>query len=815
MKKKSALALVIGMLVAANIVGCGKNTEPIVNPGNEQENTEQNESDQTDAEQNGDEDEAESVSEKTYELKLPDYTFTRENFPKMDGSTSLVPLGKALAGNLLGEASDNVSALANFNRTTQSYRNLMNGDCDLLLASWPNETVFDEMKESHFDYLMEEISTEALIFVVNENNPVDNLTTQQIKDIYSGKITNWSEVGGNDEPIDAFQRNSGSGSQALMEKLIMQGEPMMEAPESYMIGGMGELMQAVKNYDNSATAIGYSVYYYANEMKMAQGLKIISVDGVEPNSDSIRKKEYPHTNAYYCVIAKSAKEDSPQRVIYDWLVGEEGQKLVAGEGYVSILDVGISDSKVSVVANRFTRLSDEWIEDFKADASLGAVYPFCGETLFTGDDEGYSYMAGNKYGLVDASGRIVTDPVYSNYSQLTYYDGATEKLPYWIVEKICGDTLDDSQTKYGLIAMDGSFATECKYDSIIAGGDGILLREKYGEKKFEIINFEGKVIATEQDFGEFSKDFSLELSDGEGIVSLFDGKNTYSYMDLKGKKLSGPYDYATAFFNERGVVQKGEWYGIVNQEGNYVLNLAYDWANVENDVFLRSSLGETEYVFDYDGNELAVTDNSHYIYFDTMGNYGILPGDDTKEEVTFCNSENKPVYRIMANQDIQVGNTTTFYRQEGKYLILENKITKEKTTIEGYEGVNDLYSTGLSSGGYTGDFTGRGYMVAFEYTDDSTTEMLLNSKLESLITVKGYITCIEDAVSGELYFSIYDEEDGQFHIYTEELTEILKTPIMPLIHNKHIFLFDDYTSTILDMDKKVLFSYAQKGNYGD
>ncbi len=264
------------------------------------------------------------------------FTFTRENFPRMDGSTSLVPLGEAIASVLLGEPREAVSDLISFNRTTQSYRNLMWGDCDILIAAEPSESVVQEMKDNGFQYEMTPIATDALIFVVNANNPVSNLTTEQLQKIYSGEITNWKEVGGNDEAILAFQRNADAGSQTLMKKLVMGDIPFAEAPKDVIIGDMGTLMESVKNYDNSANAIGYSVYYYANDMRMAEGLKIISVDGVEPTAETIAAGQYPHLNPYYSVIPANAKAGSPNRVLYEWLLSEQGQYLLSLEGYVPV-----------------------------------------------------------------------------------------------------------------------------------------------------------------------------------------------------------------------------------------------------------------------------------------------------------------------------------------------------------------------------------------------------------------------------------------------------------------------------------------------
>lgn len=265
------------------------------------------------------------------------FKFTEENYPRVDGSTSMVPLAEAVASVLLGKNRDECAEYAEFNRTTTSFKNLMNGDCDILIVGEPAAEIYDMREERGFEWDISTIANDGLIFVVNEDNPVDNLTTEQIRKIYTGEIVSWSEVGGGDIPIEPFQRNPTAGSQALMEKLVMRGEAMM-APGVYQIESMEGLMEAIKNYEDSASAIGYSVYYYANDMKMAEDLKIISVDGVQPSAETIRSKEYPHISEYYAAIAADEPEDSPARIMYNWLIGEEGQSLISHEGYVSVME---------------------------------------------------------------------------------------------------------------------------------------------------------------------------------------------------------------------------------------------------------------------------------------------------------------------------------------------------------------------------------------------------------------------------------------------------------------------------------------------
>jgi len=267
-----------------------------------------------------------------------EFIFTRENFPRMDGSTSTAPLAEAVATVLLQEPREAVTELVDFSRTTQSFRNLADGLCDILIVSEPAPEVFTELDSMGFEIELAPVALDALVFIVNSGNPVDDLTHEQVNGIYTGKITNWSEVGGNDIEITPFQRNAEAGSQVLMEKLVMDGLNMTEAPtQGFMTAfGMGEMITAMKGFDGSASAIGYTVFFYADDMGMADGLKIISIDGVTPSSETIRSGEYPFINPYYVVIGANEAEDSPARIMWSWLQSNEGQELVSLEGYVSI-----------------------------------------------------------------------------------------------------------------------------------------------------------------------------------------------------------------------------------------------------------------------------------------------------------------------------------------------------------------------------------------------------------------------------------------------------------------------------------------------
>jgi len=269
------------------------------------------------------------------EIIEPSIRFTADDFPKLDGSTANIPLAQALAKLFLGMNDLETEDFVAFNTTPASYKNLADRACDLLLvyeASDETKQALDDMG-AELEYFP--IGKDALVFIVNENNPVKSLTQQQIIDIYTGKITNWSEAGGADLAIAAFQRDPTSGSQALMKKLVMKDVPMAEAPTEFTPMEMGDLIDRLAEYDNNGGAIGYSVYYYASLMYTRPGLKFIGVDGVAPANETIAAGEYPYTNDFYAVLRKDEPADSPARQMAQWLCGSEGQKLIDSCGYVS------------------------------------------------------------------------------------------------------------------------------------------------------------------------------------------------------------------------------------------------------------------------------------------------------------------------------------------------------------------------------------------------------------------------------------------------------------------------------------------------
>lgn len=269
-----------------------------------------------------------------WKTTIPKPRFDKNTYPKVDGSTATIPLSEAIACDLLGLSKEEGTKFIKHNTTHSAYENLLNNEADIIFVTEPSKEELQMARDRNIELEVIPIVKEAFVFLVNIENPVNSLTSAQIRDIYGGKITNWKAVGGPDLEIIPYQREPNSGSQTLMEQLVMKDEKIVKPPTKLIVVGMGELIESIAKYDNSEKALGYSVYYYAKSMYNRDTIKLIAVDGISPDNKSISSGKYPFTSAYYAVIRKSEAPGSPQRQLIQWILSKEGQKIAEAAGYV-------------------------------------------------------------------------------------------------------------------------------------------------------------------------------------------------------------------------------------------------------------------------------------------------------------------------------------------------------------------------------------------------------------------------------------------------------------------------------------------------
>ncbi len=263
-------------------------------------------------------------------------SFTLENYIRVDGSTVTIPLSEAIAAALTGETIETVRPYILHNKTHSAYVNLIDEKTDLIFVTSPSEEELEYAESKNIELEVIPIVSEAFVFLTHRDNPVEGLSLEEIQKIYAGEITNWSEVGGEDVPIIAYQRPVNSGSQTGFLELVMKDVAPVDPPLEQVQAGMGELIDAVATYANAPDAIGYSYYYFVVDMWGNENVKLLKVDDVYPDQETISSGNYPIRTSYYAVFRKSESEDSDVRKVVQWILTEEGQQLAEEAGYVKI-----------------------------------------------------------------------------------------------------------------------------------------------------------------------------------------------------------------------------------------------------------------------------------------------------------------------------------------------------------------------------------------------------------------------------------------------------------------------------------------------
>jgi phosphate transport system substrate-binding protein len=206
-----------------------------------------------------------------------------------------------------------------------------NQPVDVLLGTEPSDQELDMAREAGVKLVKVPICYDAFVFLVNRQNPVQSLTLDQIRDVYVGKVMNWSALGGEEQPILPFQREPNSGSQTAMENLVMKGVPMPAAMPNYVSDGMADLIAQIGDYDNGRGSLGYSYLYYLENLYPSGEVRPLSIDGIAPTAENLRNGKYPLTTCYYAVYREG---EALGEAFAQWLSGPVGQQCVAQAGYV-------------------------------------------------------------------------------------------------------------------------------------------------------------------------------------------------------------------------------------------------------------------------------------------------------------------------------------------------------------------------------------------------------------------------------------------------------------------------------------------------
>jgi len=274
-------------------------------------------------------DESSKIAELEYEASLK----LTGKLPKIDGAAALFPVYSAFVNETYPDTVELWDGTFDYNNTVPGYEILAEKRTDIFIGVYPSQEQLEYAKEQGTEFIFTPIGKEAFVFFVSADNPIDSLTTEQIQGIYSGEITNWSEVGGTDEEIVAFQRNPGSGSQSMLER-FMGDKPIMEAPTEQVNDLMSGIIEEVaSDYKNKSNSMGFSFRFYVEGIIKNPDIKMIAVDGIAPTAENVRNEKYPIITPIYAVTYEEQTNENVDKLL-QWILSEEGQEIIEKTGYV-------------------------------------------------------------------------------------------------------------------------------------------------------------------------------------------------------------------------------------------------------------------------------------------------------------------------------------------------------------------------------------------------------------------------------------------------------------------------------------------------
>ena len=246
------------------------------------------------------------------------------DIPVIDGAAALLPIYAGFVQSIYPESSViyngedyDASSAMHYTNTRGAYKDIVDGKADIIICAQPSDEQLQYAKDNGVELEMVPIGSDAFVFIVNDSNPVNNITIEQIRGIYSGEIKNWKELGGKDIPIAAMRRNKNSGSQTALEKLM--GDTPIKPDYTTLFG----------------SPIGFSFRYYVTGMLGEGGVKILTINGIAPTAGTIADGSYPVAGNIYAIYRKGETNENVQKAI-DFMLSPEGQKIVEQSGYIPL-----------------------------------------------------------------------------------------------------------------------------------------------------------------------------------------------------------------------------------------------------------------------------------------------------------------------------------------------------------------------------------------------------------------------------------------------------------------------------------------------
>lgn len=243
----------------------------------------------------------------------------------VNGSTTVLPILQAVTEAYTAEHPETTFSVAGTG-SGNGIRAVVDSMADVGMSSrWIRDNEVAQAHDNGVYIVPFAVALDGIIPVVHPSNPVKGLSAEQLRGIYNGSITNWSELGGEDRPIVSISRDSSSGTYGVWVDVVLKGDRVSAGTQ--LLPSNGGIVQAVSSNRN---AIGYVGIGY-----LSDSLKAVHLDGVEPVQENVRNGSWPIARSLW-VFTNNWPEGETLRFINFLLHPEKGQKHVESTGYVPL-----------------------------------------------------------------------------------------------------------------------------------------------------------------------------------------------------------------------------------------------------------------------------------------------------------------------------------------------------------------------------------------------------------------------------------------------------------------------------------------------
>ena len=473
----------------------------------------------------------------------------------------------------------------------------------------------------------------------------------------------------------------------------------------------------------------------------------------------------------------------------------------------------------------YTRPTGVDLREFHPENAHGRVYPYYTDTLYEDIGDGQSWACGHHAGFVDETGTIVTDGVYSSISVLSTgledyvpYE-ETVRLPLWRTQQLVNVTVVDegeytypvADTKYGVVAMDGSFSIPCEYANIQAFSDRFLCSRSWEKADFLVFDLSGNVLITSRELITGKYDWwRVNYTDGFYLICI--GRSgeaeEYRFVDESGAAVLGPYRFANVFHGDLASVSlDGDRFGLIDRAGNWVVEPAFSSINHAPDgCFLAEIESGLEYPFyavlDPDGKEVFRTDGSGWFSSVSCGYY--LDRPEGEDDVFYDPSGQA----IWTGADWTCVDEQTFYvKQNDGVLRIVNAATGAELQTELLDYVEP--GVAIRQGEMVRGYQGRNWDTGDFYFIPADLSGIREIEADPTFPLDFYESSsrLTDQVTGDAYYSIFNGHG--FELYSEDgdrLTTLQQS--WATIYNGRIFEADDELfCTYRSLDGELLFRF--------